>query len=324
MKALVTGANGFSGSHLVNALEARGDQVVGLVRRDSDRGRLQGTSLELVYGDICDREALVRAMQDVDVVFHLAAMVSLGVVDEQEMQRVNVGGTQAVLEAAQAQGHPPCVVYCSTIGVLGDTAGKVVDESFQRQQQAFSSVYDRTKLDAQTLVEQAQSKGLWTASALPSGIVGVDDPHFGPVIRMFLRGRMKVLPGGDRITGMVHVDDLADALIRIAERGNSGERYIISAGELPLREMFAILGGNTGIAVPGEPPRWIVRGLGNVLEGVGRLLKWNPPVSRERAHYLYDRCVRVDGSKARRELDWQPRSPETLLLQIKEQLAREG
>ena len=320
MKALVTGANGFSGSHLVRALLAQGHDVIGFVRSTSNRERLQQLPLELAYGDICDADALARAMDGVDAVFHLAAMVDLGVVNEIEMERVNVEGTRTVIATAIARPTPPKLVYCSTIGVLGDTAGAVVDETFVRQQQEFSSAYDRTKYEAQSLVDAAASRGLWVASALPSGIFGADDPHFGPVLNLFLSGRLKLWPGGDRITGIVHVEDLADALIRIVETGGSGERYIISAGERSLREMFSLMGKETGLAAPAEAPRWLVRGLGHFLTPMGRLLNWNPPISRERVHYIYDRCVRVDGSKARRELGWQPRSVDTTLTEIGRQL----
>ncbi len=224
MKALVTGANGFSGSHLARALVAQGHDVVGLVRSTSNCKRLQQLPLSISYGDICDVDALSQAMDGVDAIFHLAAMVDLGVVNETEMERVNVEGTRTVIEAAIAQPTPPKLVYCSTIGVLGDTAGTVVDETFVRQQKEFSSAYDRTKYEAQSLVDAAADRGLWVASALPSGIFGADDPHFGPVLNLFLSGRLKLWPGGDRITGIVHVEDLADVFIRIVEKGGSGER----------------------------------------------------------------------------------------------------
>ena len=320
MKALVTGANGFSGSHLVKALTARGHTVVGLVRATSNCDRLQQTSLELVYGDLCDSETINLAMQQVDVVFHLAAMVDLGIVNASEMERVNVEGTRTILEVAKSQSNPPRVVYCSTIGVLGDTAGQVVDETFVRQQAEFSSAYDRTKYEAQALVDTAASQGLWVASALPSGIFGADDPHFGPVLKLFLAGKLKLWPGGERITGIVHVDDLADALIRIAERGGSGDRYIISAGELSVQGMFESVGSVVGIPAPAPAPRWMVRLLGTLLDPIGRMLNWNPPISRERVHYIYDRCVRVDGSKAKRDLGWQPRSVQIALQEIVQQL----
>lgn len=320
MKALVTGANGFTGSHLVKALNQRGDQVVGLVRQTSDLSRLQDAEIELVYGDICDRDSLLKAMTDVDTVFHIAAYVELGLVNEAYMERVNVEGTRNVLEVAQSLqmelGKPTKLVYCSTIGIYGDTQGQTIDETFQRTQTNYSSAYDRTKLQAQQLVDQAARNGLPIVSLMPSGILGSDDPHFGPAVQLFLKGWMKFWPGGDRVTGVVHVDDLVSAMLLAADKAPAGEHYIISAGDLTTREMFQLLSREAGIPAPKDPPEAVVRLVGNVLDPIGRAFKWNPPIGRERVHYIYDRCVRVDANKARRELGWQPRSVEALLQQI--------
>jgi nucleoside-diphosphate-sugar epimerase len=312
MKALVTGANGFTGSHLVKALEQRGDTVVGLVRKTSDLSRLASCQVQLVYGDITDRAALQTAMQGVDVVFHTAAYVELGLVDAAKMERINVEGTRAVLETAKAAGVSK-LVYCSTIGIYGDTQGQVIDETFQRQQADFSSAYDSTKYKAQQLVDQFAAEGLPIVSVMPSGIFGADDPHFGPVLQTFLKGRLKVWAGGDRITGIVHVDDLVAAMLMAVEKAAPGSHYIISTGDLSTRAMFEFLSQETGVPAPREVPEPIVRLAGNVLDPIGRLFSWQPPISRERVHYVYDRCVRVDGSKARRELGWQPRSVEQTL-----------
>lgn len=150
-------------------------------------------------------------------------------------------------------------------------------------------------------------------SVMPSGIFGSDDPHFGPAVDAFLKGRLKVWAGGDRITGIVHVDDLVTAMLLAAERAPLGSHYIISAGERSTRQMFEFLSHETGIAAPTEVPEPIVRLVGNLLEPIGRLLSWQPPISRERVHYIYDRCVRIDATKARQELGWQPRSVEETL-----------
>ena len=315
MKVLVTGANGFTGSHLVKALEKRGDSVIGLVRKSSNLTRLSGCQIQLIYGDITDREALRQAMSGVDWVFHTAAYVELGLVNAKKMEQVNVEGTRAVLEIAQTVGVSK-VVYCSTIGVFGDTKGKIIDETFQRTQTDFSSAYDYTKYQAQELVNQFAAQGLPIVSILPSGIFGADDPHFGPVIQQFLKGRLKIWAGGDRITGIVHVDDLVDAMILAAQNAKPGEKYIISAGELSTREMFNFLSQETGIPAPAEAPEFLVRLIGNILDPIGRFLNWQPPISRERVHYIYDRCVRVDATKARQELGWNPRSVAETLREI--------
>ncbi|MEO0406719.1 MAG: NAD-dependent epimerase/dehydratase family protein [Cyanobacteria bacterium P01_A01_bin.135] len=315
MKTLVTGANGFTGSHLVSALLGRGHSAVGFVRATSDLSRLQpyqAGDLTLAYGDITDQAALTQAMVGVDWVFHTAAYVELGVVDAERMARVNVEGTQAVLAAAQAAGVSR-LLYCSTIGVYGDTQGRVIDETFARQQQDFSSAYDRTKYEAQQRVDQAVAAGLHTVSVMPSGIFGPDDPHFGPVLDAFRRGKLKVWAGGDRVTGIVHVDDLVQGMLLAIEQGAPGEHFILSADEMTTREMFATLSQMTGVPEPAEVPPPIVRAAGALLDPVGRLLNWQPPISQERVHYIYDRCVRVDGAKAKQQLGWQPRSVEDTL-----------
>ncbi len=315
MKALVTGASGFTGSHLVRSLEQQGHTVTGLIRRSSSRDRLAGCQLELVYGDITDRNILQAAMTGVDTVFHTAAYVELGLVNAAEMERVNVEGTRTVLEAAQAVGVSK-LVYCSTIGIFGHTENQVVNESFKRVQTDFSSAYDRTKYQAQQLVDQFARQGLPVVSVLPSGIFGPDDPHFGTVVQQFFKGRLKLWAGGDRITGIVHVDDLATAMILAAERGKPGAHYIISAGDLSTHEMFELFSQETGIPVPREAPKSLVRLVGNLLNPVGRLFSWQPPLSRERVHYIYDRCVRVDASKAFQELGWQPRPVSKVLQEL--------
>ena len=307
MKALVTGANVFTGSHLVKVLASKGDRVVGLVRKSSNLDRLANCDVELVYGDITDSAALQQAMTGVDVVFHTAAYVELGIVNEQEMERVNVEGTRAVLKTAKACGISK-MVYCSTIGIFGDTQGQTINETFKRTQQGFSSAYDRTKYLAQGLVDSFASQGLPIVSVLPSGIFGADDPHFRPILQLFLAKRPKLWAGGSRVTGIVHVDDLATAMILAAEKGTNGSKYIISAGDLTTREMFATMASFTGIPAPLEAPKLLVRVVGNLLDPLGRLFKFQPPLSRERVHYIYDRCVRVEATKAVTELGWQPRS----------------
>ncbi|MGJ3244684.1 MAG: NAD-dependent epimerase/dehydratase family protein [Elainellaceae cyanobacterium] len=312
MKAFITGINGFTGSHLARALDQRGDTIVGLVRKTSDLSRLADYDIQLVQGDITDRDALKTGMVGADVVFHIAAYVELGLVDDAKMETVNVEGTRAVIEVARDLGVPK-MVYCSTIGVFGDTQGRVINETFERTQKDFSSAYDRTKYLAQQLVDQAASQGFHVISVMPSGIFGADDPHFGPVLKTFRNGKLRVWAGGDRVTGIVHVDDLVDGMILAAEKGNRGDYYIFSAGDMTTRDMFEFLSQETGMSAPIEIPEPIVRLVGTILTPVGRLLNWQPPISRERVHYIYDRCVRVDATKARQTLGWQPRSPEQTL-----------
>jgi nucleoside-diphosphate-sugar epimerase len=271
--------------------------------------------VELVSGDVTDKQSLEVAMKDVDTVFHIAAYVELGLVDEEKMRQVNVEGTKNVLEVAFKCGIKK-MVYCSTIGIFGDTQGQTIDETFQRTQKDFSSAYDITKYQGQQLVDEYAKKGLPVVSVMPSGILGADDPHFGPVLKLFLNNKLKFWVGGERVTGVVHVDDLVDGIILAAEKGDIGGYYILSSGDLTTREMFGILSQISGVAEPREIPKFLAIIVGNILDVVGRISGWNPPLGRERLHYVYERCVRVSGAKACRELGWQPRSVEQTLRDI--------
>lgn len=323
MNIFVTGSTGFTGSHLVRALVARGDRVMVLVRPNSDRSRLAGLPVHYIEGDLNDAAALAQGMAGADWVFHMAAYVELGLVDSAKMWQANVEGTRQVLAAARSA-NVQRLVYCSTIGVFGHTFGRVVDESFQRLQAQFDSDYDHTKYEAQLLVDQAATEGLSAVSILPSGILGGDDPHLGPVLRQFLRGKLPLWAGGDRPTGLVHVDDLVQGALLAAERGTAGDWYILSTGECTTREMFEMVGRSWGITPPKEVPKWLVQLAGAVLDPIGRLLRWQPPLSRERVRYIYDRCVRVDATKARQELGWTPRSLEQTLSDTALEMVRLG
>ena len=299
----------------MNQGEKAGFDMYGIVRSHRRAECIEAHRDRLFIADITDREALCKVFHDADIVIHTAGYVDLGTVDREEMFRVNVEGMHSVLWAAK-ESRIKRIVHVSTIGIFGDTGGAVVDEHYQRQQVSFSSSYDETKLIAQQLVNEYQRQGMDAVSVLPSGIMGKGDPHFGPVIRRFLNGKLPFWAGGARITGIVHVEDVADLLLLAATRGRSGEYYIASAGELTTREMFQLLSEYSGIAPPKEVPEKWVRTLANVLTLAAKFGRFRPPLNRERIHYLYDRCVRVDASKARQTLGWNPRSPETTIKQL--------
>ena len=314
MTILVTGANGFTGSHVVKALCQRGIPVRAMVRHSSDRHRLQGLCCDLTEADLSDPASLERAVQGVKAIIHTAAYVDLGIVDEARMMAVNYQGTCNLLDAA-CQHQVDTLVYCSTIGIYGDTQGETADEHYQRWQQTFSSAYDHSKFLAQQQVDQAIDRGLKTVSVMPSGIFGKGDPHFGPVIQRFLQGRLPFWAGGERMTGIVDVEDLAGLLI-LSMDAPAGEHFIASAGELKTREIFNYLAEQTSLKPPAELPPWLVRLVAGLMEPVGRIGNFNPPLSKERVHYLYDRCVRVDGSKARQQLGWNPKPVQQILYDL--------
>src|SRR5215471_11046849 len=119
--ALVTGANGFVGCHVVRALLECGVHVRALVRPRADLRALEGVDCELAYGDLRDREAIERAVRGCDYVYHVAADYRLWVMDEAPMYAANVQGTRNVLSAAHTA-HVRRIIHTSTVGALGIAA----------------------------------------------------------------------------------------------------------------------------------------------------------------------------------------------------------
>ena len=109
-------------------------------------------------------------------------------------------------------------------------------------------------------------------------------------------------------------------MVLAAKKAPSGEHFIISAGELSIGEMFEILGDAAGVKAPADAPRPLVRTIGGLLDPIGKVFSWNAPLNNELVHYIYDRCVRISGEKAMRELGWQPRSVPEILTGIAKEL----
>src|SRR2546422_7419373 len=118
MKAFVTGATGFVGSHVARVLVEQGADLRLLVRSSSDPKNIQQLNADRVVGDLCDPESIDRAMAGCDVVFHVAADYRLWVRDPAQMYRANVEGTRAILDAAR-NGGVRRVVYTSTVATMG-------------------------------------------------------------------------------------------------------------------------------------------------------------------------------------------------------------
>ncbi|HEV2686406.1 MAG TPA: NAD-dependent epimerase/dehydratase family protein [Actinomycetota bacterium] len=309
MRYLVTGASGFLGSHLARALSARGDVRV-LVRPTSDRRRLAGLAVEEAVGDVTDAASVERAMEGVDVVFHAAAMYEFGPRDPALMARTNVGGTRNVLEAAAARGL--LAVFVSSTAALGPT-GSVTEDEAHRSSSEPHSAYEATKRAAHDLALELAAPhpdGMGRIRiACPGTIYGPDDPSLGGRFhRLYAKGLIRVGFLPDMKMTLVHVDDCADGLIRIAERGKDGETYILAAQTATFRDWFEGLARAAGR----KPPRVFVgeralqrlkplAALGAPLVGLSSSLAREAIAMSAGAHWAYS------GDKARRELGWSPR-----------------
>ena len=237
--AFVTGASGFVGANLVRALLERGWRVRALVRGAAPS--LDGLDVERVPGDLFSAR-LPDAMDGCDAVFHLAATYSLWRRDRDELFRVNVEGTRAVLAAARRAGVPRVVHTSSVaaIGVRGD--GAPADELHQTPPDALIGAYKRSKYFAEAAARRAVDDGQDVVIVNPSTPVGPWDARptpTGEIVLRFLAGRMPAYV--DTGLNLVDVRDVAAGHILAFERGRAGERYILGNRNLSLRELLAEL-----------------------------------------------------------------------------------
>jgi dihydroflavonol-4-reductase len=246
--AFVTGASGFVGANLVRALLDGGWRVRALVRAEAPA--LDGLPFERIAGDLFT-PALAGAMRGCDAVFHVAATYSLWHRDRAEMQRANVEGTRAVLAAARAAGVPR-TVHTSSVAAIGVRSGaEPADETYQSPRDALIGAYKRSKFDAEAEAMRAAREGQDVVVVNPTTPVGPWDTKptpTGEIIVRFLTGRMPAYV--DTGLNLVDVRDVAAGHIAAYERGVAGERYILGAENLTLREMLERLARIAGRPAP--------------------------------------------------------------------------
>lgn len=310
MKTFVTGAAGFVGSALIRKLTARGEEVVVLVRRESDCANLLGQKVEVVYGDLRDTESLRRGMRGCRRVYHAAADYALWVPDSRSMYDINVRGTKNVMEAARDMGAER-VVYTSTVGALGNPGdGTPGTEDTPVTLDDMAGHYKRSKFMAEDAAIDAARSGLPVVIVNPSTPVGPRDIKPTPTGRMildFINGRMPAYL--DTGLNIVDVDDVAEGHMLAMEKGVPGEKYILGNRDMTLREIFQILSDITGIAAPRvRLPYFLVYGVALISTAVSDHITKTTPVAPIDAVRMAKKFMYFDPSKAVRELGM-PQSP---------------
>ncbi len=229
MKSFVTGGAGFLGSAVVQRLVARGDEVVGLARSEEGATQLTRLGALPVRGTITDARALDQLLNDVDFVFHIAGAYRVGIKESEheDMFKVNVDGTTIVLDAA-ITAKARRIVYVSTVGVFGNTRGKVVDETYERPDRDFLSYYDATKYMAHRVAVGRQAAGAPLVIVQPGAIYGPGDhSEIGAQIEQAARGKTRIRAFPELGFTMSHIDDVADGVLLAQERGKDGESYVL-------------------------------------------------------------------------------------------------
>jgi nucleoside-diphosphate-sugar epimerase len=253
-------------------------------------------------------------MEGSDVVFHVAGWYKIGASDWANAEAINVGGTRKVLRLAHELGVPK-IVYTSTVAVLGDTKGKLVDESYF-QGGPFLSEYDRTKWLAHYKVAVPLiERGAPIIIVMPGGIYGPGDPSImAEMMRLFYRGA-PALPGPSTTLTYAHVEDIAEGHILAAEKGKIGESYILAGPAIPLGEMLDFWAYLTGTRAPAvRIPARFVRPLAPVMGALSSAVALPSSFSQEGVAIL-GATYMARSDKARAQLGWHTRPLQTGMLE---------
>ncbi len=306
VRVALTGASGYTGGRLLDALRGRGDEVAALVRPSSVTPDLRARASRIVEGGLDDAAAASRLVEGADAVVHVAAVYRTAGHPDAYYREVNVGGTERLLEAAARAGVGR-FVHTSTVGVHGHVERPPADESAPI---APGDIYQATKAEAEALaLAYHRSRGLPVTVVRPGAIYGPGETRFLKLFRAIARGRYAIVGSGRTFYHPVYIDDLVAGFLLALDRQEAvGEAFLVCGPSyLSQRDLAALIARHTGgrvlpFRVPARPLQW----LGDLVEAVCVPLGVEPPLHRRRVDFwTKSRAFTID--KARRLLGYDPK-----------------
>lgn len=292
-KIFVTGATGRIGKHLVSALLNQGEKVRTLVKE----GIVENENVEIFYGDILDKESLKKAVENVDIIYHLAAIVDY-LAPKELMFSVNVIGTKNLLEVSKAKKF----IYLSSTSAMGKKLKEIpANENTPCNPSDF---YGRTKLDAEKLVKEAGGIIIRSADVFGPGFT----EGYDFVISSLESGSLPIIGDGKNFIQWIHISDLIQALLLAKENGKPGETYIVAGKEIKtLNECLSLLCKYLNI----EPPKkhvskFLAKTMANFKVLKAKIKKERPKVIPEYINKITANRS-FDISKAKKELGFEPK-----------------
>lgn len=306
MRVLVTGATGFTGGHLARWLAARGDYVRVLVRpRPATHFGVDATQIEVVRGDLTDAEAVKRATDAVDIVYHIAAIYRQAGLREEQYRAVNATAVRTIIDAAKAGGAKR-VVHCSTVGVHGDVEHPPATEDAPLRP---GDIYQETKLEGETIARAAaRDTGVEVVIARPTGIYGPGDRRLLKLFRGVARGRFIILGKGNIFYHLTYIDDLLAGLYLCATvPAAAGRTYMLAGPEVTtLNRLTELIAEEADVRPPRlHLPVWPFWLAGAMCELASRPFGIEPPIYRRRVDF-FTKSRAFDISRARAELGYAP------------------
>jgi dihydroflavonol-4-reductase len=308
MKAFITGATGFVGSHVARVLAEQGADLRLLVRKTSRLENVANIAGERTIGDLTDAESLKQGMGGCEAVFHVAADYRLWTRNPHEMYAANVEGTRSILKAAQEAGVRR-VVYCSTVATMGFTGnGTMTDENSPVSLSDMIGHYKRSKFMAEQVVLEAAKAGVNVVMVNPTAPIGEQDikpTPTGRIVLDFLKGKFPAYV--ETGLNLVDVKEVAQAHVSAYERAQPGERYILGGENLTLKEVLDKLSAISGIPSPTIKLPYAVAFVSGMFDTffTGMVFRKEPRVTLD-AVRMGKKKMWASSEKAARNLGWKP------------------
>ena len=306
-RILVTGATGFTGSHLAQRLASEGHQVRALVRDPDRSAALRRSGVELAVGDLRDLASLEKAAAGIHTVYHIAALFRRENVSREEMWDINVQGTKHLLDAAIKAGVAR-LVHCSTVGVHGDIKNPPANEDAPY---APGDRYQDSRTEGERLVLKAMSEGRLPISVFrPAGIYGPRDLRFLKLIKAVKSRRFVMLGSGEIVYQMIYIDDLIDGILLCGSSERALRNVYILTGEEPLtlNRLVEVIAEVLRVTPPRlRFPVTPVYFAGFACELLCKPFGINPPLYRRRVDF-FRKTRWFDISKAKSELGFRPKT----------------
>ncbi len=305
MKIFLTGGTGFIGRYTVELLTKNKHDLKLLVRKNSDISFLKKYNLDIIEGNLTDKQSLLDGMKDCDSVINIAGLYTFWEPDNKIYRETNVNGTRNVMESVLESGIKK-VVHISTAGIYG----KPLDDPFKEESQVGPvqfSEYFKTKYEGESIAwDLYKKRGLPLVVIYPVCVLGIGDKK--PSAEYLINLINKKLPATifkKRTFSFVHVKDVAKAIVNALEKENNiGQKYLISACSCTWKELNEMVSRISDVRLPIlELPESITMMNAYLLTGLSRLTKkpplWGMAVDQMK---VMKAGFNVDGSKARIEL----------------------
>lgn len=304
MKIVITGANGFLGSWLTKRLILEGYDVHIVTRRNSDLSELKNLKFQNHIGDVTDLESLNHAFKDAEIVFHLAGIVAYKKEQRELMEKVNVLGTQNVINAIKKQKVKKLLHLSSVVAVgAGLNSNQILNEKSEYNLSHLNLGYFETKRKAEDIVLDAFNKGQIEPYIVnPSTIYGPADAKKGSrsIQLKVAKGKFPFYTSGG--VNVVAVEDVIDGIMLTLNKGRAGQRYILSGDNWTIKRLFEEIAEAAEVNAPNLLlPDFALHLIGSL----GDSIKWIG-ISKENA-WTSTLFHWFDNTKAKSELGFTPK-----------------